>query len=113
MELLDKTIHGSAFGIAVHDARMDIRLLLLYLNSNYFWNQLEATMPPMGTVRRAIRLSILKDLLIPRRIAYPTDESVLEAKEIEHRINQVIGRGKSDKIKPIFAELDSFIDNLV
>ena len=110
MELSDKTIHGSAFGIAVKDERVDIRLLLLYLNSKHFWSQLDATMPPMGTGRRAIRISILKDLLIPKRIAYPTEESIVEARNLEKRISQTVGRKKSKETEMAFRALDSFID---
>ena len=113
MELSDKTIHGSSFGIAINDVRMNLHLLLLYLNSKHFWNQLEATMPPMGANRRVIRLSILKNLLIPRRIAYPTDESAFEAKLLEKRICQVVWRGKSEEIKSIFAALDSFVESVI
>ena len=113
MELSDKTIHGSAFGIIVDDSRMDKHLFLLYLNSTYFWHQLEATMPPMGVSHRAIRMSILKNLLIPRLIAYPTDESVLAARKLVKRINQIVGRGKSEEIKSIFTELDSFVESVV
>jgi hypothetical protein len=110
MDLSDKTIHGSAFGIATKDNRMDIRLLLLYLNSQHFWDQLEATMPPIGKGRRSIRMSILKDLRIPKQIAYPTTEAISEAQQLEKRISQIVGRGKTEQIKTVFAELDSFID---
>jgi hypothetical protein len=109
MELSDKTIHGSAFGIATKDESIDIRLLLLYLNSTHFWNQLEATMPPIGITRRAIRMSIFKDLLIPKQIVYPTANTVDEAHILEKRISQIIGRRKIKEIKTVFAELDSFI----
>ena len=59
--------------------------------SKLFADQLDATMPPMGEGYRSIRRSILKNLLIPRRIAYPTDESAFEAQKLEKRITQVIG----------------------
>ncbi len=112
MELSDRTIHGSAFGIAIKDKRIDSHLLLLYLNSKHFWEQVDATMPPLGIGRRAIRMSIFKDLRIPKRIAFPTEETVVEAQKLENRISKVVGRKKTKDVKLIFAELDSFIEKV-
>ncbi|HBT75629.1 MAG TPA: hypothetical protein DEB39_01610 [Planctomycetaceae bacterium] len=110
MDLSDKTIHGSAFGYAISEPRIDLSLLLLYLNSGDFWRQLDATMPPMGVGRRAIRMSILKELLIPRRIAFPTEQDVVEAGILEKRIVQGMRKKNSEAAKSIFTELDSFIE---
>jgi hypothetical protein len=113
IDLSERVIHGSVFGIAVRNEQMDIRLLLLYLNSQHFWRQLDATMPPMGIGRRTIRMSILKKLLIPKSIAYPTADGICKAHDLEKRICQVIGKGKIKKTKMAFAELDSFIDGCI
>ena len=80
MELSETVIHGSAFGIAINDEKMEPRLFLLYLNSKHFWRQLDSTMPPMGVGRRAVRISLLKDLIIPHSIAFPDGQHVAEAR---------------------------------
>lgn len=112
MDLSDRTIHGSAFGIEINDARIDPTLLLLYLNSSDFWRQLATTMPPMGTGRRSIRMSILKELLIPQQIAFPSKRDIEDAKILERQIVQILRKRNSDTAKSVFAELDSFIERI-
>ena len=71
-------------------------------------------MPPTGVGRRVIRMSTLKDLLIPKRITYPDAASILEAYNLEKRISRILGSTrKTEESKAIFAELDTFIDNLI
>jgi hypothetical protein len=113
MELSETTIHGSAFGIAINDDKINQRLLLLYLNSGHFWQQLDSTMPPMGTGRKAIRISILKDLTIPRRIVFPNDQHVTAATVLERRIVQEMRKQNPETVDAIFKELDFFIEDML
>lgn len=113
MELETQTIHGSAFGIAINDPSIDPFLLTLYLNSNLFWQRIEASMPPMGESRRSIRLSILRELTIPIQIAFPSGQNIIAAQELYKRIVQSLWRKKRGKVVEMMMEFDHFIEKTI
>lgn len=52
-------------------------------------------MPPMGPIRRSIRMSTFKKMQIPRQIAFSPEQLRIEAKQIEVTLCKIAARRKT------------------
>lgn len=105
----DLILHSSTLSFQILNSRMSYPVLLAYMNSSSFWNQLVAIMPHMKERHVAIRQILLKSLKIPSKIAFPEEKTIREAEALISNLDITL---KKDKMY-IYSEIDQWIESLI
>lgn len=109
---INTILHSSVFAIKPTNTTLSMPLLLAFLNSSLFWEQIESIMQPAKSGYRKISFPLLKRIFVPRTVVSRDQLLEDECKQLLNKIRLCIKEQSRDGNKYIH-ELDLFVKHQV